>query len=201
MSDGFEARRGRPRDPLIDKRVLDATRRLLAHKGLAGTTVQAVARASGVRPNAIYRRWPARMDLIEEAIFPGFDSIAFEPTGDLAKDIARFAEIYRSVLAQPEVLAAVPFLLSTADGAGPSTPQRRDWRSVRPLFRDILRAAGADVVDASLDPDDVFDLLVGAILLRAQLLALGIRTGSPDRTVDLVLRALHPAHAGPGKPA
>jgi len=194
MKQDSDPRRGRPRDPLIDTRVLDATRALLAAKGLPGTTIQAVSRLAEVRPNAIYRRWQTRMDLIEEAIFPGFDTLAFEPTGELNRDLVRFVQIYRSVLAKPEVLAAVPFLLSRNDRTDePRSADHWEWRSVRPLFRAILAAAPEAAVDRDVDPDDVFDLLIGAILHRTQLLALGLRTGSADNTVDLICRLLRPA--------
>ncbi len=194
MKDSADLRRGRPRDPLIDKRVLDATRSLLAEKGLTGTTIQAVSRLADIRPNAIYRRWPTRLELIEEAIFPGFESLTFEPTGHLENDLTQFVETYRTVLAKPEVLAAVPFLLSRTERAdGPRPADHWEWRSVRPLFSAILASASDAEVDRSVDPDDVFDLLVGAILHRTQLLALGLRKGSQDHIVALISRVLRPS--------
>lgn len=172
---------------------MEATRALLAEKGPAGTTIQAVARLAKVRPNAIYRRWPTRISLIGDAIFPGFDTLTFTPTGDLSGDLERFVATYRSVLAQPDVLAAIPFLWSAKDRGGESpSPDHWELRSVRPLFRSILASAPDTVVDRTIDADDVFDLLIGAILHRVQLLALGRREGSADHLVDLVCRMLRP---------
>jgi AcrR family transcriptional regulator len=204
MTDSPLTRRGRPRDPLIDERVLGAARELLATKGMAGTTIQAIARLAEVRPNAIYRRWSTRIELIEEAIFPGFDTVAFHPTGKLEADLHRLVAAYRAVLAKPEVLASVPFLLSRKDGReGGQLAENRALRSIRPLFRAILSAASDELVDRSVDPDDAFDLMLGGIFMRTQLLAVGVRTNSQDRIVRLICRILYPTHdhqdsGGPG---
>ena len=76
-------KRGRPRDPTIDARVLAATAELLATEGFSAATVQEIARRAGVPSSAIYRRWPSRVELIEDAVYPGPGPVAFEPTGDL----------------------------------------------------------------------------------------------------------------------
>src|SRR6478735_6569298 len=75
------AKRGRPRDPTIDARVLAVTAELLATEGFSATTVQEIARRAGVPSSAIYRRWPSRVELIEDAIYPGPAPVEFAPTG------------------------------------------------------------------------------------------------------------------------
>lgn len=185
--------RGRPRDPGIDRRVLDAAVELLAAEGFASTTIQAVARKAGVRTSVIYRRWPSRLELIEEAIFPGFDDLSVEPTGDLHRDLVRFIEAYRAVFAHPAALAAMPVLISAYhSGVDTRAPEERGWRSTRPQLQAILAAAPPGAVDPSLDPDDVFDLLVGGILNRIFITSLGERVDTPDRTADLICRTVRP---------
>ena len=44
--------------------MLDAARSLLAEKGFAGTTVEAIATRAGVGKATIYRRWPTREALL-----------------------------------------------------------------------------------------------------------------------------------------
>jgi AcrR family transcriptional regulator len=185
--------RGRPRDPDIDRRVMEATTETLVSDGFAGTTIQAVARKAGVRSSAIYRRWPSRLALIEEAIFPGFDDVSVEPTGDLRRDFDRFIQAYRIALAKPAALVAMPALLSTYhSGSDNRPPEARGWRSVRPQFQAILRAAPAGTVDPKLDVDDVFDLLLGAVIYRIFIISLGARADAPDHTSDLMCRAVRP---------
>lgn len=112
MMDGGPASPGRPRNPEIDARVIAATRALLAEEGFAATTILAVSRMSEIRPASIYRRWPSRIELIEEAIFPGMDSIAIEPTGDLRADLERFVRGYKASFSSPVAIAALPGLIA-----------------------------------------------------------------------------------------
>ena len=193
MSEPARASKGRPRDESIDRRVIAAARAILAEEGFSATTIQAVSRKADIRPASIYRRWPSRIELIEEAIFPGLDSLAVEPSGNLKADLERFVEAYKASFSSPVALGALPGLIAEYHAATSLRPSaQRAWRSVRPLFRAILDAAPRGAVDPALDPDDVFDLLVGGILYKIHSVSLGNRVDAPDNTVDLVLRTLRP---------
>src|SRR3712207_7645107 len=67
--------------------VLAATLRLLAERGIAGTTIEAVAETSGVAKTTIYRQWNSQGGLVLDA----FDSIVQPPpdpaTGSLRTDL------------------------------------------------------------------------------------------------------------------
>lgn len=185
--------RGRPRKAEIDRRVIAATRELLAEAGFNATTIQAVSRRAEVRPASIYRRWPSRIEMIEEAIFPGLDAVAVEPSGNLKADLENFVAAYKATFSSPVALAALPALVSEYHAAttGPDRAERA-WQSARPQFRAILDAAPPGSVDPALDPDDVFDLLVGAVLYKIHSASLGSRVDAPDRTVEMILRVLKP---------
>jgi AcrR family transcriptional regulator len=191
MSVAAQATRGRPRDAQIDKRVLDAARDLLASDGFAGATIQAIARRAGVRSSAIYRRWPTRIALFEEAIFPGLDAVTVQPTGDLRRDLTVFVEAYRSALSHRAAVVALPALISIyQSGADPRPPSQRAWVSVRPQFRAILAAAPKGAVDPDMDPDEFLDFLLGAVLFRIHMSSLGVRPTTPDNTVEILCRAM-----------
>lgn len=75
--------------------------------------------------------------------------------------------------------------------------------SARPLFLDILAAAAPGGVDPEVDPDDVFDMLLGAVLTRTLLAQATSRSRPIERTVEMVVRMLRPdgptrAGLGPG---
>jgi AcrR family transcriptional regulator len=184
---------GRPRDASIDERVLGATRDLLAEQGFDATTVQAITERSGVHASAVYRRWSSRVEIVEEAVFPGFMSFAVPATGDLRRDLRRFVRAYLATLDEPAARAAMPGLLATYQVAGrEDVPERWIAVSARPQFLDIVRAAPRELVDAEVDPDDVFDVVLGAILARV-LVPTVIRRHRPvERLVDLTLRLLRP---------
>lgn len=66
-------RLGPQRNPAIDDAVLDATRQLLEEKGYAGTSIDAIATRAGVGRPAIYRRWPSKAHIVNDAIYPVLD--------------------------------------------------------------------------------------------------------------------------------
>lgn len=172
---------------------MEATRQLLVDEGFAATTVQKIAERSGVHASAIYRRWPGRLDLIEDAVFSELPPGRVRPTGDLRRDLRRFLRAYVTAFESPLMSAAMPGLL-VANQAGPRARRPEEWLrlSVRPQFRDLLAAAPPREVDPDVDPDDVFDLLLGAVLARMAI-PQGARRRPPiDRTVELLLRALAP---------
>ncbi len=68
--------------------------KLLVEKGFEGTHRAGRRQAVGVHSSALYRRWPSRIELIEEAIFPGFYPPIVAPTGDLRTDLLRFLQAY-----------------------------------------------------------------------------------------------------------
>ena len=183
---------GRPRDTTIDERTIEATRALLLDGGLPAATVEAIAERAAVHTSAIYRRWPSRLDLVEDAAFGHLPPGQVQPTGDLRDDLRRFLEAYVTTFDTPIVRAAMPALLASyADG------QRRSGEaltrlSVRPQFRAILAAAPPGTVDPTVDPDDVFDLLLGAVLVRVMVPDDVRQAPAVERTVDLVLRLLSP---------
>jgi AcrR family transcriptional regulator len=184
---------GRPRDTSINERALAATRELLVQRGFDATTIQAVAEHSGVHASAIYRRWPSRIELIEEATFPGLSPLSVQPTGDLRRDLRRFIRAYLAAFGAPAARAAAAGLF--AHSQTPSRPRPPEMLlrvSARPQFQDILRAAPTGSVDPAVDPDDVFDMLLGAVLTRTLLSTVTARNRPVERTVEMILRMLRP---------
>ncbi|MER6079298.1 TetR/AcrR family transcriptional regulator [Streptomyces sp. NPDC001833] len=184
---------GRPRDNSISERALTATRELLVERGFEATTIQAVAEHSGVHASAIYRRWSSRIELIEEATFPGLNPVSVRPAGDLRRDMSRFVRAYLGAFSAPAARAATAGLIAHHQTSGRSRPPELYLRvSARPQFREILSAAPPGTVDPAVDPDDVFDMLLGAVLSRTLLADAAAPQRPVGRTVDMILRLLRP---------
>ncbi|WP_019069966.1 TetR/AcrR family transcriptional regulator [Streptomyces hokutonensis] len=184
---------GRPRDTSINERALAATRELLVQRGFEATTIQAVAEHSGVHASAIYRRWPSRIELIEEATFPGLSPLSVRPTGDLRRDLRRFIRAYLAAFGAPAARAAAAGLFAHSQtSTRPRPPEMLLRVSARPQFQEILRAAPTGTVDPAVDPDDVFDMLLGAVLTRTLLSTVTARNRPVERTVEMILRMLRP---------
>jgi AcrR family transcriptional regulator len=175
----------------VDERIRAATIELLSERGFAETTIVAVARRAGVGAPAIYRRWPSRIAMIENAVFPGFDSVVVQPTGDLEADLQRYVEAFLVAFDQPAARAALPALLSVYQ-SDPGTNEfaaRRVVGSVREPFRDMLRAAAPHVA-ADINADDVLDILVGAVLFHTFIRPYSGRDMDSSYIVDVLLRAV-----------
>ena len=61
------SRAGRPRNPAIDNRALDAALQVYAARGWEGLTFEAVAREANVGKPALYRRWDSPAHLLIDA--------------------------------------------------------------------------------------------------------------------------------------
>ncbi|WP_067893796.1 TetR/AcrR family transcriptional regulator [Nocardia vaccinii] len=186
-------RPGRPRDTGIDERAIAAARELLIEHGFEATTIQAIAARSGVHASAIYRRWPSRIELIEEAAFPGFSPFDVPPTGNLRRDLRRFIRAYMAAFDAPAARAAAAGLLAYRRTSTPTGPPATYLGvSARPQFQDILRSAPHGSIDSHVDPDDVFDMLLGAVLTRTLAFPVTARHRPIERTVEMILRLLQP---------
>lgn len=194
---------GRPRDPRIDRAVLEAAAELLVERGYAGTTLGEIARRAGTTTPALYRRWPSKAHLVHEVAIP--DRFASLPpsTGDLRADLRALAEGAQAIFGSPVALAAFPGLL--ADVA--HQPDLHD--SLLKRFADVFAglrsrietAARAGEIRGDVRADRILEAVAGATMMRLMLGAgEGVTDGWVDEVVDLVVDGVRPGVAGPPAP-
>ncbi|MEV0706077.1 TetR/AcrR family transcriptional regulator [Nocardia aurea] len=161
---------GRPRDPHLDEQVLRATQELLVEQGFQATTIQGVARRAGVVATSIYRRWPNRIHLVEDAIFALDTGVVPQPTGDLDADLLTWTRLFFAAATHPAARSGIPGLLSAYHD------DEQSYRRLRERGEDLARVALRATIDAAIesgrvapgrDPDLLFEFLRGATLLRA----------------------------------
>lgn len=68
MTEHTLAPRGRPRDPAVDRAILDAARSVLARKGFTGASMDEIARQAGVGKDTLYRRWKSKEALVRHLL-------------------------------------------------------------------------------------------------------------------------------------
>ncbi|NNH73306.1 TetR/AcrR family transcriptional regulator [Nocardia uniformis] len=161
---------GRPRDPQLDAQVLTAAQELLVSEGYEATTIAAVARRAGVVTTSIYRRWPSKRALIEDAVFALDTGNHPAPTGDLRADLLAWTRLFLSAAAQPAARAAIPGLLAAYHDDRESYRRLLDRgeQPTRQALREMLIGAAAHGQAApGCDVDAVFEFLRGATLIRA----------------------------------
>ena len=163
------SRPGRPRDPRTGATILDAVRAVLAEAGYAGLSFEAVAARAGVTRPTIYRRWPSRLHLAYEAAFPVTDGSRIIDTGDFAGDLETLVRETVAAYSRPATRAAVPGILAEFQRQPELAGQLRQPHEaqVRHRFSQIVDSAKSrGAVRNDLDPDLVFDTIVGAVQFR-----------------------------------
>jgi AcrR family transcriptional regulator len=183
---------GRPRDPRVDEALRRVVQDLLVAEGYHGLTVQGVARAAGVSPATVYRRFAGKRELVEWAAFPASEWVEPRWTGDYAKDLAILVELLLGWLAQPAVRAAVPGLLGEYVHEGSRYTQLLE-ATVTPVRRSLAElVAGAVERGEAVDGVSLaalLDVLLGAVLLEAMVSdGTGLRRAAA-RIADVVRRA------------
>jgi AcrR family transcriptional regulator len=158
---------GRPRDPGKDHAVLVAARGLLGEVGYQQTTLMAIARRAEVSTPAIYRRWPSREALIEDAIHgPAADGLP-EATDDLRADLRAWAGVFVARASSPAARAGIPGLLGDARS---DIDRARLLARQAPAFESFAArlelAAERGEIPAPVDASILFEILTGTTSVR-----------------------------------
>ncbi|WP_227980368.1 TetR/AcrR family transcriptional regulator [Nocardia spumae] len=172
MTEHSEARQGpgRPRDRQLDEQVLRATQELLVEQGFQATTIQGVARRAGVVATSIYRRWPNKIHLVEDAIFALDTGVVPQPTGDIGADLLAWTQLFFAAATHPAARSGIPGLLSAYHD------DEQSYRRLRERGEGLARVALRATIDAAIesgqvpagcDPGLIFEFLRGATLLHA----------------------------------
>ena len=78
---------GRPRDPEVDRRILDAALGVFGEFGWKGFNIVAVAKRAGVGKASIYLRWPNSTDLLIEVVRARVGVVVDEPFNDVREEL------------------------------------------------------------------------------------------------------------------
>ncbi|MDQ6930247.1 MAG: TetR/AcrR family transcriptional regulator [Candidatus Eremiobacteraeota bacterium] len=160
--------RGRPRDHGIDRRILEATLRVVAERGIGGAAMDEIALRSGVSKATIYGRWPSKESLCIEAIRHFTPELPAYNAGDPRNDCAR---LLGDLLAAPPPRTEGLFARIVAEISG-STELARIFRDriVEPPRRIceqiVRRAIAVRQLAKATNVTLAVDLLVGPVFYR-----------------------------------
>jgi len=111
------APRGRPKDPDLERAIIDAALEILRSSGLDGLTYVAVAARAGTTRPAIYRRYPDVTGLAVAAVASLAEATAPERTGDHLHDLTVELATFRSGILDANGLSLTAVVLSEATDA------------------------------------------------------------------------------------
>jgi AcrR family transcriptional regulator len=194
-TDSAEARRsiGARRNPASQEAILDAAAELLAEVGIAGFSIEAVARRARAGKPTIYRWWPNRTALMLDVYKRFKTARAFPDTGNLRDDLIGFLDrqligfwrgslcglVYRAVIAEAQ----------TDDGAAAALlAYQAERKSVAVTL--IERAKARGEVPAETDSVLIVDLVVSYAWHRLLLGQLDAASQEIETVVDTILRGI-----------
>jgi AcrR family transcriptional regulator len=183
---------GRPRDPDLDERILEATRRLLAERGYQGLSIDAVARAAGTTRPTVYLRFAGKEELATSAVAGMAVEEPLPQTDDIHADLVAELRHFRAAITRPNGFSFVGTVLAE-EHATPGLIARFRERLVLPrrqrLAATLERGIRIGAIRTDLDVDAATGMLTGSVY--AHHLAHGaLPEDWPQRVVDALWPAL-----------
>ena len=184
-----DRRLGRPRDARVDVAVMDATRALLAERGFANTTVEAIATRAGVGKATIYRRWPTREALLLAVTTADLPNIQAPDTGNLRQDLLL---VFTQLAEQLRTGVPASYIGDLIGESTRNPAMREDFDALVELRRSLCAAMVAQAkkrgdLRKGVDPDMVLDLISGALFYRKLFRDQPVDAAYVKRAIDAVL--------------
>jgi AcrR family transcriptional regulator len=188
---------GRPRDPAVNQAILRAALELFVEHGIAGASIEKIAKQAGVAKTSIYRRWSSREALLAQAIEAARNATGY--TIDLLertspRDFIKLLVEACEVIARPEIRKLMARLI----GSAPDYPKllevyRETYYLPRRLafVRALERMQTAGLLATNVDLETLADMLIGALTHHLLMSAPGENSVSEfrDHMIKLLLQA------------
>ena len=151
-----------------------------------------VARRSGVSRATIYRWWPAKADLLREALTRHTRSLAAPDTGSWESDVREFAATLAAFFGDP-VEVSQNALMATGSHPDYTAAVLEHYAAIFDDWRAMLaRARDRGEVAPDLDADTILLTLVSPLVVVPLLLRRRLSADEIDAVVELVLRGSVP---------
>jgi AcrR family transcriptional regulator len=192
---------GRPRNPDLDRAILDAAVELVAEEGYDRTSIESIAHRAGVGKPTIYRRWRSKEEIIVDALARLSDEADVLTEGTVRERLSEFVERLWARASHAHTDGST--LLGQVVGEIHRSPELRD--AVRSTFVARRRARlaallregiGSGEIDPNVDVDVAVDAILSPLLAR-KLVTGGTVSSAVGRTmVDLMFQGLAPRAPG-----
>ena len=191
--DQSDPRPGRPRDPDVDRAILQATLRVLTEEGYAGTSIERVAAEAGVGKTAIYRRYSSKEELAASALGSIREEWGPPPdTGSARKDMVEMLVLTQAAFARGPAFPMLGALL-VEERRNPELFELFRERVMRPRRDDAMKVLQRGVEREEIRADAEFEVaihaMVGSILAR-HILGVPESRKLIEKTVDIVWKSL-----------
>jgi AcrR family transcriptional regulator len=160
---------GRPRDEAVHRAILDAAYAILVEEGLAHFSIDAVAVRAKVARTTVYRRWPDKMQLMNESFLRAFEpTLEFASTNSPRDDFRALAVSLARTLSGPNGRIAASVVAQAQSDAETRQMFLKDFSQPLRKHSTVLLQAGIDkkAFREDLNIARVIDAMVGAVYLR-----------------------------------
>ncbi len=173
--------------------VLAAALELMSEKGIAGTTIEAVAARSGIAKTTIYRQWDNQQALALDAFATLLNTAPTPDTGTLRGDLLELIRGLAQALTASPAAALMPALIDAAERnpTFAAVHHQEAARRHKAASTALTRAVHRGELSPDADPADVIDLLAGPIFYRRYVSRGEVDETFADLVVDHVLTGLH----------
>ncbi len=182
------ARGGRPKDPEVHGKVLDAAAELLPELGYLELTIEKVAARAGVTRKTVYHRWANKAALVGDLLIAHAVVDHVPDLGDTRSELAiLFRQILRDVRDDRGTLMSA--LWATIGEPAVLDRFRSEVLGPRRQFARaaVQRGVARGDLPADIDVDLLIDMWSGAVLFRADVRADTFLASQADALVDLAL--------------
>lgn len=164
---------GRPRSKTVDRKIVQATKALLAHTSPDTLTIEAIAKQAGVGKASIYRRYDSKNDIVLEALSEiksmDLDDLDFSQSAPaIFFEIAnRFLQTYNNPAGRQMILNIV-----NTGAAGDKLAGIHAMNETQKLTQLVQQLQSQNKVPASLDAnvtaETLISIFMGEFLLTPQ---------------------------------
>jgi AcrR family transcriptional regulator len=177
--------------------VLDAAANLLAERGYAGLTMDALVERTGVSKTTMYKHWPSRTDLIAATVRRITAAPAIPDTGSVRGDLIAMTLDSLDAYKGPRW----PGLASVLEAAGHDPGLRAALEPIpaagfSSLKTVLERAAQRGELRPDVDTEAAITILVGAIFFRLRMTDLPQVKREVAGIIGTILEGLMPREAG-----
>lgn len=184
---------GRPRDPSIDRAVLQAAAKLVLAHGLRAVSIDSIAEEAGVGRMAIYRRWPNKAAIVMSAFVDRVDATTlFSPSADYLDSIRlQMRTMARAFRGKDGALLKI-LLAEAQHCADVASELREGWTLPRrkmaiAYFEQGIREGW---LRAEVDPEMMIDVLYAPLYYRLQMGIGALSDAYADAVFDHAMRGL-----------
>jgi AcrR family transcriptional regulator len=182
---------GRPRNPELDRAILDAAVELLAEEGYERMSMESVAQRAGVGKPTIYRRWPSKQAMVIEALARLSDAMVVPVSGTVRERLTAMTEQLWAKAGRAHGDRTT--LLSHLVGEIHRSPELRDAVQTtfignrrRRIVALLAEGVEAGEIAANTDLEVTADLILSPLLARKLVTGGKISAAVGRRIVDLL---------------